>query len=133
MVGFLTPAWATELTSRLESNAAFHAAAGDVDLTICYDVRGGPRGDVAWLLHLTTRAPSVSLPARSSPPAPRADVTITLPWDVAVSLVSGRTTLRRAEAEGTLDISGDLAGFYRHSAAITCFDQLHTELDIEFD
>ncbi|MCC7077390.1 MAG: SCP2 sterol-binding domain-containing protein [Acidimicrobiia bacterium] len=131
MVGFLTPAWAAELTAVLESNDSFRAAAGDADLRVRYDVWGGPQGDVTWLLHLNASAPSVSLQA-GGPHAATADVTVTMPWDVAVSLVAGRTTLRRAEAEGSLGITGDLAGFYRHNAALACFDQLHTEMDVEF-
>jgi hypothetical protein len=131
MSGFLTPEWAEELADLLRRSDEFEAAAGAARLHVRHLVSGAPRGDLVWDLHLDPDSPSVTAGAAGDAVGD-AQVTVSVTWAVAVALASGETTMRHAEAQGDLEIEGDVTAFFRHNAAITCVDQLQSALDTDF-
>ncbi|MCE7884910.1 MAG: hypothetical protein DYH08_13830 [Actinobacteria bacterium ATB1] len=130
MAEFLTPAWADELTELLRSDDTFGSTVGDANLEVRYVVSGHPSGPVAWTLSLRPGGADVRI-AEDAGVAGDEHVTIRMSWDVSIALARGEMTMRQGESSGELEIHGDLAAFFRHSAAITCFDQLQSRLSIE--
>lgn len=130
MAEFLTPAWADELTELLRADETFGRTVGDAELVVRYVVSGRPSGPVAWTLRLHPGGARVGIAADTESSGDE-DVTVTLAWDVAIALARGERTMRQAESSGELEISGDLAAFFRHNAAIACFDQLQSRIPIE--
>ena len=126
-VKFLSPDWAAEVSSALNSHQGFKSAIGNADLGIAFNVTGATEGDVSYYLKTTGGQADLGLGNLDSP-----DVTVGSSYDTAASISKGELNTQTAFMTGKLKVGGNLAKLMMHQSAINQWAAAVKGLEVEY-
>lgn len=129
MVRYLSDEWMERAAAALAGDEALAGATADADLTVTYDVSGGPDGRRAYTLRADHGR--VALEAGAQDDAP---VTFSLDYATAVAIARGELSAQAAFMRGDLKLGGDVGVLVREGAALDGVDDALAALraDTEF-
>lgn len=126
-VKFLSEEWAQAVTEALNSHDGFKSAIGNADLSLQFNVTGGPDGDVSYYLKTSGGQAEVALGTRENP-----DVTVGQTYDTAAAISRGELNTQTAFMTGKLKVSGNLAKLMMHQSAIQQWGNAVEGIEVEY-
>lgn len=120
MVTYLSDEWMERAGSALAADQALAGATADLDLTLAYEVAGGPGGKRCYALRFDHG--TVALEPGPHPDAP---VSFSLDYDTAVAVARGDLSAQAAFMQGRLKLGGDVTVLIRDGGAL---DGVHDAL-----
>ena len=120
MVTYLSDEWMERAGSALAADQALADATTDLDLTLAYEVAGGPGGKRSYALRFDHG--TVALQPGPHPDAP---VSFSLDYDTAVAIARGDLSAQAAFMQGRLKLGGDVTVLIRDGGAL---DGVHDAL-----
>lgn len=121
MARFLSPEWFREI----ETAAPLRPPAGGDRLTIKQVVRGGPEGDVTYVVVVQGGQARIE-EGRDAGPSP--DLTITTDWDTAAAIAQGALSAERALMDGRMRFAGNLDRLAARAAGLAGLDPVPTRV-----
>jgi putative sterol carrier protein len=113
VVRYLSDEWMQRAGDALAGDASLAEATAEVDLSVAYEVTGGPEGKRAYTVRLQHGAVSLEPAA-----ADGADVTFALEYPTAAAIARGELSVPTAFMRGDLKLAGDVAVLVRDAAAL---------------
>jgi hypothetical protein len=126
-VKFLSPDWAAEVSSALNSHQGFKSAIGNADLGIVFNVTGAPEGEVSYYMKASGGKADLGLGNLDAP-----DVTVGSSYDTAASISKGELNTQTAFMTGKLKVGGNLAKLMMHQSAINQWAAAVKGLEVEY-
>jgi putative sterol carrier protein len=120
MVQYLSDEWLDAAGTALAGDTTLAAASADLDLTIQYEVTGGPGGKRAYGIRFDHGSAGIETGTHDDAP-----VSFTLDYDTAAAIAKGDLSAQSAFMQGRLKLGGDVGVLIRQHAA---FDGLNDAL-----
>jgi putative sterol carrier protein len=117
MVQYLSDEWLQEAGAALAKDPTLAAAAADLDLTIQYEVSGGPGGARAYGIRFDHGSSGIEPGKHDDAP-----VSFTLDYDTAAAIAKGDLSAQSAFMQGRLKLGGDVGVLIRQHAAFDGLD-----------
>lgn len=113
MVQYLSDEWIERAAEALASEPTLRDATADAEITVAYDVSGGPEGRRGYTLRMDHG--KVSLEPGVADDAP---VTFALDYSTAVQIARGELSPQVAFMRGDLKLTGDATVLLRDAAVL---------------
>lgn len=126
-VAFLSEEWAKAVTDALNGHPGFRSSMGEADLSIQFNTREAPSGDVSYYLNTSGGHADLKLGQ-----APNADVTIDQSYETAAAISQGALQVQTAFMTGKIKVGGNLAKLMMHQKAIGEWGAAVKDLDVSY-
>lgn len=126
-VKFLSEDWIDAVNEALTSDDEYKTSTATTEITLQFEVSGGPDGDVQYSVAMGKGATSFSLGAMED-----ADATIRNDYETASAVSKGDLNTQAAFISGKLKVEGNLAKIMMNQSALTSLANSLSGMDIEY-
>ena len=126
-VTFLSDEWAQAVTAALNGHPGFRASMGEAELSIQFNTKDAPAGDIAYYLNTSGGNAELRLGETPNP-----DVTIDQNYETASAISQGALNTQTAFMTGKIKVSGNLAKLMMHQKAIGEWGSAVKDLDVTY-
>jgi putative sterol carrier protein len=111
----------------LNSDPGFQNAIANVDLSVQFDVSGGPDGEVSYYLKVADGTAETELG-----PLADADVTVSSDYETSQAISKGELNVQMAFMTGKIKVGGNMAKIMMHQGVLNEYARVLSGLDIEY-
>ncbi len=111
----------------LSSDPGFQGAIANVDLSVQFDVSGGPEGDVTYYLKVADGNAQTELG-----PLDDADVTVSSDHETSQAISKGELNVQMAFMTGKIKVGGNMAKIMMHQGVLNEYARVLSGLDIDY-
>ena len=126
-VAFLSAEWAQAVTDALNGHPGFRSSMGEAELSIQFNTKDAPSGDVSYYLNTSGGHADLALGNTDNP-----DVTIDQGYDTASAISQGALHIQTAFMTGKIKVAGNLAKLMMHQKAIGEWGSAVKDLEVEY-
>ncbi len=111
----------------LNSDPGFQNAIANVDLSVQFDVSGGPDGEVSYYLDVADGKADTNLG-----PFDGADVTVSSDYEASQAISKGELNVQMAFMTGKIKVGGNMAKIMMHQGVLNEYARVLSGLDIDY-
>ena len=127
MATFLSEEHFTAAREGLSSDPGFNSAIANVDLSVQFDVSGGPDGEITYHLKVADGSVTTDLG-----PLEGADVTVSSDYETSQAISKGELNVQMAFMTGKIKVGGNMAKIMMHQGVLNEYARVLSGLDIEY-
>ncbi|MGI9665770.1 MAG: SCP2 sterol-binding domain-containing protein [Acidimicrobiia bacterium] len=127
MAQFLSDDHYAAAKEALNSDPGFQNAIANVDLSVQFDVTGGPDGDLSYYLQVAEGTVDTA-----PGPLADADVTVTSDYETSQAISKGELNVQMAFMTGKIKVGGNMAKIMMHQGVINDYARVLSGLDVEY-
>ncbi len=126
-VTFLSDEWAQAVTDALNGHPGFRSSMGEAQLSIQFNTKDAPQGDVAYYLNTSGGHADLAIGTAENP-----DVTIDQSYETASAISQGDLHIQTAFMTGKIKVAGNLAKLMMHQKAIGEWGSAVKDLEVDY-
>ncbi|MGI9585202.1 MAG: SCP2 sterol-binding domain-containing protein [Acidimicrobiia bacterium] len=127
MAKFLSEDYFSAASDALNADAGFQNARANGDLSVQFDVAGGPDGDITYSLGIADGKADTELG-----PLDGADVTVSSDYQTSQDISKGELNVQMAFMTGKIKVGGNIAKIMMHQGVLNEYARVLSSLDVDY-